>query len=285
MKPAPFTYLRPDTVADAVAALADHGDDARILAGGQSLLPMLNMRLAAPEVVIDIGRLDDLRAITETAGAVRIGALARHTDVLASPVVAEHLPLIADAMSHVAHTAVRNRGTFGGSLAHADPAAEMPACALALGATLEAQGPTGTRDIAAGDFFRGVFATALAADELLTAVRFPAPPPGAWRGFAEVVRRHGDYAMAGLAAHGARAPDGTFADLRLVCFGVADRPVMALAAAAALTQGPVSSQTIAAAQAALDAELSPDGDLYATPTMKRHLARTLLGRVFANLVN
>lgn len=283
MKPSPFKYVRAETVAEAVGLLREHGDDARILAGGQSLLPMLNMRLADPGLLVDVSRIDDLAGISVTGEHVRVGALTRHADVLGSPEVARHLPLIARAMPYVAHAAVRSQGTFGGSIAHADPAAEIPACAVALGAVLEVVGAAGKRHIGADAFFRGVFETALDADELLAAVQFEKPRAGDWCAFDEVVRRHGDYALAGLAAQGTRTADGVFEKLRLVFFAVSDRPVLATGAAQALVGVRPSAEVIRNAQEALAGDLQPDGDLYASPDMKLHLARVLLGRILGEL--
>src|SRR5712671_1087452 len=202
MKAPRFAYARPASIAEAMALLQKHGDDARVLAGGQSLVPMLNFRLAAPKVLVDINRIESLAGIKVTKSFVRIGALTRHVDLERSADVAEHLPLVASAIPHIAHPAIRNRGTFGGSCALADPAAELPACALALGATFVVAGKKGERRIAAEDFFKGLYSTALKEGELLVAAEFPLPKPGYASAFGELARRHGDYAMVGLAAHG-----------------------------------------------------------------------------------
>ena len=212
MKAPAFDYIRVETVAEACAALAEHGPDARLLAGGQSLLPAMNLRLAAPSLLIDIGRIDGLDAIETRDGRLRIGALVRHETALRDAAIARHAPLLTEALHHVAHPAIRARGTIGGNLAHADPASELPACMLALNAAIETTSPRGTRRIAAEDFFAGLFQTALEPDEMLTAVEIPLPAP-AWF-FQEIVRRSGDYAIVGLAASGTR----------LAFFSVADRP-------------------------------------------------------------
>jgi len=191
-----FSYVRADSVDHALRLLGEHGEEARILAGGQSLMPTLNMRLSQPGILIDINRLDALKGIALRDGVVRIGALTRHVEVMNSPVVAQNLPLIAEAMPHVAHVAVRNRGTFGGSIALADPAAEMPACILALGATLVVEGPRGRRSIAADDYFLGLYDTARRPDELLVEVLIPQEKPGYVSSFLELSRRHGDGAGA-----------------------------------------------------------------------------------------
>jgi carbon-monoxide dehydrogenase medium subunit len=202
LKASRFAYARPASIAEALALLEKHGDDARVLAGGQSLVPMLNFRLAAPKVLVDINRVAALAGIEVAKNRVRIGALARHVELERSADIARHLPLVAAAMPHIAHPAIRNRGTFGGSCALGDPAAELPACALALGATFVVAGKKGERRIAAGDFFKGLYATALKAGELLVAAEFPLPKPGYASAFGELARRHGDYAMVGVAVHG-----------------------------------------------------------------------------------
>ncbi|MBT7484978.1 MAG: xanthine dehydrogenase family protein subunit M, partial [Rhodospirillales bacterium] len=173
MKPSPFNYYRADSVSNALALLEEHGDDAQILAGGQSLMAMMNLRLLAPEALIDINSIEELSGISQEDGSIRIGALTRHAEVENSEIVAQHLPLLKMAIGHVGHAAIRNRGTLGGSISLADPAAEMPACAIALNAEIEIQGSGGTRHIAANDFFHGLFETERQADELLTAVHFP----------------------------------------------------------------------------------------------------------------
>src|SRR5258705_11298053 len=223
MKAPRFAYARPASIAEALALLEEHGDNARVLAGGQSLVPMLNFRLAAPKVLVDINRIAALSGIKVTKNHVRIGALVRHVELERSADIARHLPLIAAAMPHVAHPAIRNRGTFGGSCALADPAAELPACAIALGAIFVVAGKKGERRIAAEDFFKGLYATALKAGELIVAAEFPLPKPGYASAFGELARRHGDYAMVGIAAHGSRK-GGKFSDMRVAFFGVVARP-------------------------------------------------------------
>src|SRR5213593_2476928 len=223
MKAPRFAYARPASVAEALALLAEHKDEARVLAGGQSLVPMMNFRVAAPKVLVDINRIGSLAGIKVAKSFVRIGALTRHVELERSADIAEHLPLVAAAMPHIAHPAIRNRGTFGGSCALADPAAELPACALALGATFVVAGKKAERRIAAQDFFRGLYATALKTGELLVAAEFPLPKPGYVSAFGELARRHGDYAMVGVAAHGS-TQGKKFSDMRVVFFGVADRP-------------------------------------------------------------
>jgi carbon-monoxide dehydrogenase medium subunit len=238
---------------------------------------MLNFRLAAPKVLVDINRIAGLAGIKITKDHVRIGALTRHVELERSPDIARHLPLIAGAMPHIAHPAIRNRGTFGGSCALADPAAELPACALALGATFILAGKTGERRVAADDFFKGLYATALQAGELLVAAEFPLPKPAHASAFGELARRHGDYAMVGIAAHG--STQGKFADMRVAFFGVGDRPQRAAQFERALDGQPATAKTLEGALAKLDADLDPRADLHATAATKRHLAKVLAGRV------
>ncbi len=275
MKPAPFAYHKARSLDDAVATLAAH-QDARLLAGGQSLIATLNMRLSAPAMLIDINGIGGLDGIALKDGKVEIGALTRHTQAERSDVIARHAPLIARAMPHIAHVAIRNRGTLGGSIAFADPAAELPACLLALDGEVEAAGPRGKRTIRAVDFFQGLFETALAPDEMLTAIRLPAAGKDARVGFAELARRRGDYAIVGLAAT-ARASGQGLSDVRLAYFGVGATPVRAEKAEAALAQGGVE-----AAVSAL--ELDPEDDVQATAAVKKHLAGVLLRRVAAQLM-
>ena len=282
MKAPRFAYARPASVAEALALLAEHKDEARVLAGGQSLVPMLNFRVAAPKVLVDINRIVGLVGINVARNHIRIGALTRHVELERSPDIARHLPLIAAAMPHIAHPAIRNRGTFGGSCALADPAAELPPCALALGATFIIASKKGERRVAAADFFKGLYATALKADELLIAAEFPLPKPGYACAFGELARRHGDYAMVGVAAHG--STDGKkFSDMRVALFGVGDRPVRAARLERALDGWPAAAKTIEDALATLDADLDPRADLHASAATKRHLAKVLAGRVLKNM--
>jgi aerobic carbon-monoxide dehydrogenase medium subunit len=283
MKPVPFEYHRPASLAETFDLLDRYGDDGRLLAGGQSLVPALNLRLAAPRAVIDINRIPDLDAIRVTGEGLVIGALARQEALERSPLVREHAPLIASALPHVGHSAIRARGTIGGSLALADPAAELPACAVALGATIRAGRRGGTRDIPADEFFRGIYTTALAPGEIVTEILVPRPAAG-WRwGFDELARRHGDFALAGVAA-GARVESGVVAESRLVFFGVGTRPVRARRAEAALAGGRADAEALAAAGRALDGDLDPPGDVHGSPALRRHLARVLLARVVGRFV-
>jgi carbon-monoxide dehydrogenase medium subunit len=282
MKAPRFAYARPASVAEALALLDKHRDDARVLAGGQSLVPMLNFRLAAPKVLVDINRIAALAGIKVTKAHVRIGALTRHAEIERSADIARHLPLVAAAMPHIAHPAIRNRGTLGGSCALGDPAAELPACALALRATFVVAGKKGERRIAAEDFFRGLYATALKDSELLIAAEFPLPKPGYVSAFGELARRHGDYAITGVAVHGSTR-GGKFSDVRAVFFGVGDRPLLAAHFARALEGQAANAKTIESALPKLDADLVPRADLYSSAATKLHLAKVLAGRVLKGM--
>jgi len=284
MKAPRFAYARPASVAEALALLDKHKDDARVLAGGQSLVPMLNFRVAGPRVLVDINRIASLSGIKITKNHVRVGALVRHTELGRSPDIAKHLPLVATAIPHIAHPAIRNRGTLGGSCALADPAAELPACALALEATFIAAGKRGERRIAAQDFFKGLYATALKSGELLVAVEFPFSKPGYASAFGELARRHGDYAMVGVAAHGS-TQGAKFSDLRVAFFGVGDRPQLAAHFARALEGQPATAKSVDAALPKLDSDLAPRADLYSSAATKLHLAKVLAGRVLKQLVS
>src|ERR1700738_2226042 len=229
MKAAAFAYARATSVSNALELLGAHGDRAKVLSGGQSLMPAMNLRLISPELIVDIGDIAELRGIAMRGGGLTIGALTRHVDLARSPEIAAHAPLLTQAIAHVAHPAIRNKGTIGGSLAHADPASELPACMVALNATIVVRGQSGERRIAAEDFFRGIYETALSAQELLIAVELPVARKESAHFFLEFARRHGDYAIAGLAAQAITAAE-KFADLRMAFFAVSDRPVLAAAA-------------------------------------------------------
>ena len=276
MKPAPFAYARARSVAQAIELLAH--EEARLLAGGQSLIATLNMRLSAPRLLVDLNGIGGLDGIARNDGWLEIGALVRHVQAERSAEVARHAPLIAKALPHIGHPAIRNRGTIGGSIAFADPAAELPACLLALGGELVITGPQGSRDVKADDFFKGLFETALTPHDVLTAIRVPAADAGTRSGFAEFARRHGDYAMVGLAA-AARADGKGLRDVRLAFFGVGATPVRARDAETALGGGDV-----AAAVKALEQDLNPPDDVQATGAVKKHLAGVLLRRVSRQLL-
>jgi carbon-monoxide dehydrogenase medium subunit len=282
MKPAPFAYHRPASLEEAFDALARYGADARILAGGQSLVPALNMRLAQPAAVVDINRVPGLDGIRLAPEGLVIGALARQEAVLRSPLVSRHAPLIAQALPHVSHLALRTRGTFGGSLALADPAAELPACAVALDAVFRLARRGSKREVPAARFFRGIYTTALEPGEILTAVVIPPAAPG-WRShFSELARRHGDYALVGLAAH-CRMDGEVVSAARLVLAGVGLTPVRATRCEAALVGRRPDASALAEAGRALDADLEPPDDVHASPALRRHLARVLLDRALAAL--
>jgi carbon-monoxide dehydrogenase medium subunit len=283
MKASAFAYARATSVKNALELLAAHGDGAKVLSGGQSLMPAMNLRLISPELIVDIGELAELRGIAVKGPLLTIGALTRHVDLLKSPEIAAHAPLLADAIAHVAHPAIRNRGTIGGSLAHADPASELPACMLALEATIVVRGPQGERRIAAQDFFIGIYETALLPLELLVAVELPTAPRESAHFFHEFARRHGDYAIVGLAAQ-AVIRVGRFADLRLGFFAVGDRPLLA-GAAHKLINVAITPAALSEALSALSDELDPPEDQQATPAMRRHLARVLLARCISTLLS
>ena len=276
MKAAAFAYARATSVVNALELLEAHGDKAKVLSGGQSLMPAMNLRLISPELIVDIGDIVELRGIAVTGNVVRIGALTRHVDLLKSPEIAAHAPLLAEAIAHVAHPAIRNRGTIGGNLAHADPASELPACMVALNATILVRGQAGERRVAAGDFFKGIYETDLSAQELLVSVELPVARKNSAHFFHEFARRHGDYAIAGLAAQ-AIVENDIFTDLRLVFFAVGDRPVLARAATG-LVNVAITPAVLAAASAALGEELDPQDDQQASASMRRHLAKVLLAR-------
>jgi aerobic carbon-monoxide dehydrogenase medium subunit len=274
VKPARFRYARPAHLAEAIALLAAAPGETRLLAGGQSLVPMLNMRLARPAVLVDVNRLPELTGVATTAdGGLRLGALTRHAELVTAPLVRERAPLLAEAARHVGHQAIRNLGTLGGSVAHADPAAELPAALLALDARLHLTGPGGGRVIAAGAFFLGSMATALAPDEILTAVEVPPTGPG-W-GFAEIARRPGDFALAGVVVVLGPAPR---TEARVVGFGVGDRPVRLGAAERALAQAPTGDDGAARAGAAAGPDCDPPSDVHGSAAYRRHLAAVLTER-------
>jgi carbon-monoxide dehydrogenase medium subunit len=276
MKASAFSYARATSVGNALELLAAHGDKAKVLSGGQSLMPAMNLRLIAPELIVDIGEITELRGIAVRGDVLGVGALTRHADLLKSP------PLLTEAAAHIAHPAIRNRGTIGGSLAHADPASELPACMVALNATIVVRGRSGERRIAAADFFKGIYETALSAQELLTAVELPVARKNSAYFFCELARRHGDYAIAGLAAQSIIAGD-RFAELRMAFFAVGDRPVLAKAATKLLNVV-VTPAALSGASAELGDELDPQQDQQASASMRRHLAKVLMARCVSTLL-
>lgn len=279
MKPPAFAYERPQRLNEALEVLAREGAEARPLAGGQSLIPMLALRLARPTVLVDLGGIAGLDELSLEDGTLIAGAMVRQRRLERDPLVAQHLPLLAAATRLVGHPAIRNRGTLGGSLAHADPSAEYPAVALALEAELVIRGPSGERSVPAREFFLGPFTTALADGELLTAVRFPLPSAATGWGIAEVARRHGDFALAGAVTLLERAADGTCARAAIALFGVATRPVRAAAAEQALVGQPLTVETFreAAAQAteAIDEPLS---DVHGSAAYRKQIVPVVVRR-------
>jgi CO/xanthine dehydrogenase FAD-binding subunit len=282
MKPPPFRYVAARDLAGAVTELGRAGGEGKVLAGGQSLMPMLNFRLLEPRVLVDIGRIEGLSGITEDGGDVVIGALTRHAEVEASPVIARRLPMLAAAMRHVAHLAIRNRGTFAGSLAHADPAAEIPLIARLMDARIETISPRGPRSIAATDFFVSALTTTLAPDEIITRVRLPAPPAMAGWGFEEVSRRPGDFAVAMVAVVIGLAAEGR-PGARIALGGAGPTPLRGRAAEAAIAAaGALSPATIAEAAKAAAAEAEPPNDLHGSADYRRHLVEVLTRRALTS---
>lgn len=281
MKPAPFTYHDPTTIAEVIELLRQYGDEAKLLAGGQSLVPVLNMRLARPAVLIDLGRVAGLSYIREEDGFLAIGAMTRHADLERSELVARRQPLLAEAVAHVGHIQIRNRGTIGGSLAHADPSAELPAVLSALEGSVRAVGPAGEREVPAGELFLMYFTTSLQPDELLTEVRVPVLPPRTGYAFMELARRHGDFALAGVACTLTLDPDGAVADCRLGLTGVDLTPVRAREAEDLLKGQTPSAGRFADAAEAVRSAIMPEGDVHATAEYRRHLAGVLTERALA----
>ena len=280
MKPARFEYYCPRTVDEAAGLLARYGDEAKVLAGGQSLVPLMNMRLARPAIVIDINRIDALAYLHEQDGALLIGALTRQRAAERSPVVAERCPILRDALHLVGHTQIRNRGTIGGSIAHADPAAELTAILLALGGEVAARSATGTRTIAAADLFVTYLTTSLDPRELITEVRIPIIARGAGWSWMEISRRHGDFALAGvgviLALRG-----GAVAEARIGLTGVGATPVRATVAEQLLAGQQPSESLWDAAATAVQAAVTPDGDIHASAEYRKHVAGVLTRRALA----
>jgi carbon-monoxide dehydrogenase medium subunit len=290
VKPAPFLYHRPRTLDEALALLAEHGTDAKPLAGGQSLIPAMNFRLATPAVLVDLNEISELRYVTDQApGAgpqapgpapLRIGAMTRHRAVERDPVIRANAPLLTRTMPFVAHPAIRTRGTIGGSLAHADPAAELPAVMLALNAAIVLSSRAGSRTVAAEDFFIGLFTTTLEPGELLTEVVVPSPLPNTRVAFNEISRRHGDFALAGVAAAMRLDPvSHRIVDARIGLLSVGDRPTLATKAAQALSgQLPAVETFRAAADTAANEDIDPPGDIHASARYRRQLVRVLVRR-------
>ena len=282
MKASAFSYARATSVGNAIELLVAHGERAKVLSGGQSLMPAMNLRLVAPELIVDIGDLTELHGIAVSGGILTIGALTRHADLLKSPEIATHAPLLTDAIAHVAHPAIRNRGTIGGSLAQADPASELPACMVALNATIVIIGPAGERRVPAKGFFTGIYDTVLSPQELLVAVELPVARKNSQHFFCEFARRHGDFAIVGIATQ-AVMENRILTDLRPVFFAVGDRPVM-VNAGAKLLKTAVTSALLSEALEGLNEELDPPEDQQASSSMRRHLAKVLLARCVSSLL-
>ncbi len=282
MKARNFRYVRPTSLQDAFRILEDGAGEAVPLAGGQSLLAGLNMRLSAPKVLVDIGNLPELTDQSHADGVVRLGALTRHRELLSSELVRKHLPLLSRAATHIGHVAIRNRGTLGGSLAYADPAAELPACSVALGAQLVLGSLAGEREVKAEHFFKGLFETDLRPGELIVAVKFPILPPNVSVGFAELARRHGDFALVGLAGV-ATVPRGRIETARLVYFGCVDRPKLAQAVSAAVAGLATPLQDTSAFDRAIHQDLTPEDTPGLRADTKLHMATVLTRRVLNSL--
>ncbi|MFN4960009.1 MAG: FAD binding domain-containing protein [Burkholderiales bacterium] len=284
MKSPDFDYVKVQSIEHALGLLQTHGDNARILAGGQTLLATLNMRLSEPVIVIDITGLDVLRGVTVQNGMLRIGALTTHSEIEDSTLVATHAPLLMKAAPHIAHRAIRNMGTWGGSIAYADPAAEWPACLLALNGTVLIHGQNGERRIKADDFFLNLYTTALVDGEIITGCEIPIKTATSWSGFSELARRHGDYAITGLAASAERAND-QLQNCRFVFMGVGTTPIRARKAEAVMNNSALDSKAISSAVTALRDELEPIPDLTNSSDTKRQLAAVLLERLLQSAAN
>lgn len=284
MKAPAFDYVKPKDLPEVLNVLRQYGTGAQVLAGGQSLMAIMNLGLAMPEILVDITGVEQLKGIQETATGIRVGALVTHAMLEASPVVEQHIPLLWQSVPHVAHMAIRNVGTLGGSIALADPAAEYPAVALALNATVHLMGLDGPRDVVAQDYFWGLYETARADDEVLVGVTFPKVAANQVMVFDELTRRRGDYALCGLAA-AFTLKDGYIAGARLAYLSMADTPVLAQAAARSLVGQQPNAALIEAAQHALGSDLSPRGDLHGTAQGKLHWAKVLLARSLRQLEN
>jgi aerobic carbon-monoxide dehydrogenase medium subunit len=281
MKPAPFGFHRAASVADAIALLSAYEGSARLVAGGQSLMPMLNMRLVRPDALVDVNPLRELADIRQDADTISLGALVRYTTIERSPLIAERLGLLSAMVRYVGDRQVRNRGTIGGSLAHGDPTGEMPLACLVLGASVTAVGPTGSREIPVADLYEGSYATVLEPFEVLTEVVFPAAPQ--YFAFAELCRRHNDFAVVSVAAVGDRRPDGTWTGVRVGLGGVADQPVLAAAAGEILSGSRLSDRSIGEAAEAAAQASDPPSDVRASAQYRRHLVPVYVRRVLRHL--
>lgn len=280
MKPAPFTYHAPTSLSDAVALLTQHGDDAKVMAGGQSLVPLLSLRLAMISHIVDINNVPGLDTIEVKGDEVRISALVRQADAEHSEVIAQNTPLVAKALPNIGHFQIRNRGTVCGSIAHADPSSELPAVALTLDATMEVVGPNGSRDVAARDFFESIWTTTLQSDEILAAVRFPIWKGNCGHGISEVARRHGDFAMVGATASIEREGNA-IKRASVALFGVGSTAIRVPSVETALVAGGMNTDVVAATRAA-GAALDPTEDLHATADYRRRVAAVVMQRAIAD---
>ncbi|MFN8624490.1 MAG: xanthine dehydrogenase family protein subunit M [Candidatus Binatia bacterium] len=278
MIPARFAYLRPASVEEALHLLRAHGDDARLLAGGHSLVPLLKLRLAAPRYLIDIGRLRALAYIREEAGTIRIGALTTHAEIERSDLLRAGVPVLSEAASRIGDVQVRNRGTIGGSLVHAHPAADLPAAMLVLEAEMMLQGPDGTRRVAAADFFAGMFTTALRPDEILVEIRVPAPPQGTGAAYLKAEDKASHFAVVGVAALVGLEPNGACRFARVGIAGVAGIPFRAAAVEALLARKPLTADGVRLAAQAATERVEPLSDLFASPEYRRHLTQVYVAR-------
>ncbi len=278
VKPAPFKYLAARSLDEALALKAEHGSDARFLAGGQSLVPILNFRLAQPAVLIDINLIAEASGVAPSDLELRIGALTRYRSLQREPAIARHCPLITEALPHIAHPQIRNRGTIGGNLCHADPASELPAIMLAIGARLRLRAQRGERTLDARSFFTGALSTALQDDEMLAEVIVPAAKPRTGTSFLEVARRRGDFAMMGIAAMMTLDEAGVCREARVAYCGAGDGPVVSADAAAAVVGTGVGEREIAVAAQQAMKEVEPFGSVHASADYQRHLAGVLTRR-------
>ncbi len=278
MKPPIFDYVKVSTVEEATAILADSSKEAVVIAGGQSLLPMLNFRLAAPEILVDISGIEALKSLIERDNVVTIGAMTRHVDLGSSPIIARHFPVITKAVTHIAHLAIRNRGTIGGSLCHADPAAELPMMALLLNAELMVAGGKGPRTIAAKDFFQSALETDIQEGELLVSVSLPLLPPNTGWGFEEVSRKSGDFALAAVSAI-LVVNDGEISEARIAVAGVDETPRRMNGAEAMLRGKMLDDDHLTAVCETIQSEINPETDLQASSNYRRHLIGVLTARV------
>lgn len=284
MKAPQFDYVKPESLVEVFSLLEKNGDSARIIAGGQTLLATLNMRLSEPKLLIDINGVRGLSGISLQERFVRIGAMTRHSEIEESNLVAKHMPLLSMTAPHVAHKAIRNKGTIGGSIAFADPAAEWPCCAVALDAVIVLASKRGLRRVNAADFFRELYTTDMKTDELIVALEFPLQSPATHCAFDEMARRHGDYPIVGLAAV-AQVSVNSLSQLRLVFLGVGNIPMRARAAEAILEGKPFSPELLAAAKLELAGELTPGADLYNSSELKLHLAAVLMKRLLMKMTS